>query len=411
MTTTAGDKPTFGTSTPLPYLPSIALFGSTGGCLLSTLTRLLSTPAPADQPPQHIAVLVRSASKLTSLLTSHGIPSSTISARLQIHEGDVLTTPSAVHDTISLPPGYPSGNRWVDVILFGVGAYPKATFMPPFYTMDNPKICQDAMNIILNTLRDPPATGVAAHINKPVILAISSTGLHRGGEEDPRDISLPMLWFYKLTLGEAHKDKVAMEDALVAAARSSKSISDDKGQESENEKLCDFIVLRGALYTNEPGGVKPLRAGYAKRVGGKGEGEGAKYGDLSGPAIGCFIGREDMGRWIFEELASGKVGWKEGGVGGYGAEWKGKRGRENVVREGVIEHAAWEHESIMGRVRTIRPLKVQDAGYGQQLRVVWETDLDYKLNTALLFVPQASEWKLPGLAGQLVAAISTIVSE
>jgi len=303
------------------YLPSLALFGSTGGCLLSTLLRLLNTPSPTGtlNPPQHVSVLVRSTSKLETLLTTKGVPKETISARLRIVEGDILTDFDKVVETITLPPDniQSKNKRFVDVVLFGIGGYPRATFVPPFIKLDNPTICQDGMSAVLNALQQPPAHSYHSEpaINKPLVLAISSTGLYRGGEDDPRDLYIPMLIMYKCLLGGPHKDKIAMEDVLTAAAGS------DVNSDAKSNPLCDYIVVRGALFNDQPAEAKPLRAGYPKRV--PGVGEGVKWGDVAGPAIGCGVSREDVGRWVWEEVASGRTGWNEQGE--YVGEWKGKK--------------------------------------------------------------------------------------
>ena len=308
------------TPTPLApaYLPSVALFGSTGGCLLSTIVRLLNSPPPSGGPPQHISVLVRSASKLETLLTTKGVPKETVSSRLRIVEGDILTDFDKVVETITLPPDTIHNNdkTFVDVILFGIGGYPRATIIPPFFKLDNPTICQDAMSSVLNALRQLPAYHSDSTMNnKPLILAISSTGLYRGGEDDPRDLYIPMLMMYRCLLSGPHNDKIAMEDLLTAAAVS------DLNSDAKSNPLCDYIVVRGALFNDQPAEAKPLRAGYPKRV--PGVGEGVKWGDVAGPAIGCGVSREDVGRWIWEEVASGTAGWNEQGE--YVGEWKGKK--------------------------------------------------------------------------------------
>lgn len=299
------------------YLPSVALFGATGGCLLSTLVRLLNTPPPSGNSPQHVSVLARSTSKLETFLTTKGVPKETIATRLRIVEGDILTNFDKVVETITLPPNIHSEDkRFVDVILFGIGGYPRATIIPPFFTLDNPTICQDGMSAVLNALRQSPTHYSESTINnKPLILAISSTGVYRGGEDDPRDIYIPMLMIYKCFLSGPHKDKIAMEDVLTAAADS------DVNSDAKSNPLCDYLVVRGALFNDQPAEAKPLRAGYPKRV--PGVGEGVKWGDVAGPAIGCGVSREDVGRWVWEEVASGRAGWNE--EGDYVGEWKGKK--------------------------------------------------------------------------------------
>jgi len=292
------------------YLPSVALFGATGGCLLATLTRLLTSPTTSTQLPQHISVLVRSASKLRGQLDSRGVAAEVLSdpARLRIVEGDALTDREKVVETITLPKGGGSG-RFVDVILSGIGAYPHAKLLPPFLALDNPTLCHDAMAMVLSILQastDSNTTGPTT-TKKPLIIAISSTGLYRGGNDDPRDLHLPMLALYKCLLSGIHKDKIAMEDVLTSAAA--------------KPGVCDFIIARAAMFTNSAAESKPLRAGYAQRV--TGSGEGVRWGDLSGPAFGYTVSREDVGRWIWEEVASGRNGWSNDGV--FIAEWKGKK--------------------------------------------------------------------------------------
>ena len=122
---------------------------------------------------------------------------------------------------------------------------------------------------------------------------------------------------YKLLLGTPHKDKIAMEDLLAASS----SVDSHSSGVNKQEPVCENVVVRCALFKDYPAEVKPLRAGYPKRV--KGVREGVRWGDMAGPVFGSNVGREDVGRWIYEELASGKAGWNSQGV--YGGEWKGKK--------------------------------------------------------------------------------------
>ena len=160
-------------------------------------------------------------------------------------------------------------NRVVDLIVSGIGLAPKIsafTWPPP---LDDPNICESAVNAVLDAIRSMSPS------KKPILVAMSTTGISDFG----RDIPITMIPLYNLLLPVPHKDKKAMEAVIMQDA---KSISPSLG---------GFIAIRPSFLTNGPEqGVAKVRIGLESPE------------KVESLVIGNTISREDVGNWIFEQV-------------------------------------------------------------------------------------------------------------
>ncbi|KAL4875482.1 hypothetical protein BJY04DRAFT_224041 [Aspergillus karnatakaensis] len=243
--------------------PTLAFFGATGGCTLACL-------APALQAGYNCIALVRTPAKLTNLLTTRGIPSSTISSHLTIIKGST-TDKEAVHRTLfpeNLPP--------ISYIISGVGGTPdfSSPLSPKFI---GKTICQDTIANILECLRimhspsDPEES-------KPVLMVISTTGI-----TEKRDIPMLMTPLYKWGLKVPHADKEVMERLIV------EEIS--KGQ--SERVVRSHVVVRPSWLNDGVSQREKVRV-----LKGQGEGQNTAVG-ISCPFVGYTICREDVGGFMF----------------------------------------------------------------------------------------------------------------
>ncbi|KAI9773028.1 MAG: hypothetical protein M1835_006212, partial [Candelina submexicana] len=217
--------------------PTIAFFGATGGCTNTALTLAL-------QANYQCTALVRTPSKLTALLEAGGVPASTLSTNLTIHQGDIK-------DATSVRKALLLNNTLVDTIIFGVGGLPKFTPNPLKPGLTDPTICEDGSRTVITALKQILASsegkeGVRAGWKKPLMAVISTTGISKG----KRDIPIAMIPLYHWMLGTAHKDKEAMEDIMISTAT------------SPHSPLRDFIAIRPSLLTDgKREGSGKVRAG------------------------------------------------------------------------------------------------------------------------------------------------------
>jgi len=242
-------------TTPTTPRKTLLFLGATGGVGLSALRRALA----AD----HTCVaLCRTPSKLAALFPSAAPP-----ANLHLVEGNA-------HDEAALAKALlvPSDkSRLVDGIVFSIGA------KPTLRGMDDPTVCEVGMTALLAALRKVRGDGATGA--KPLLVAVSSTGISDAG----RDLPLLMVPLYKLLLATAHRDKKRMEGLAV------------KGGE---EGLVEWTLIRGSLYTDGPATEGKVREGM----------EDVVKGVVESEAVGYTISREDVGKWVFENLIEGDSG-------------------------------------------------------------------------------------------------------
>lgn len=223
---------------------TIAFFGASGGCGLAALRRAV------DAGHTCIA-LCRTPSKLESEFPSKP-------ANLIIKAGDA-------HDQVAVSAclTHPSNaSQLVDVINFSIGGTLNMSNM----TIPDPDVCKKGMVTVLQSLKDLRANGCAG---SPLLSVISTTGISKYG----RDVPLAFLPMYHYMLKQPHEDKKAMEEEIV------------KSEER-------FVMVRPSFLTAGP--AKPEKA---LQVGI----EDPKKG-IEKKAVGYTISKEDVGRWMFEEV-------------------------------------------------------------------------------------------------------------
>ncbi|KAK0638510.1 hypothetical protein B0T16DRAFT_462283 [Cercophora newfieldiana] len=220
---------------------TILFLGATGGCALSALRQAL-------QAKQTCLALVRTPSKLNALLTPEE------QSQVHIHQGNAHDL-SAIRRVL-VNPSRP--NALVDYIVSSIG---NPVSWEGMRNLDA-EVCRKGLTILLQAiaeLRDESLTG------NPHIIALSSTGL----SSFHRDIPLAMVPLYKAILAVPHRDKKAMEDALIRSTET-------------------WTIVRASALTDGIGGKTTVRAGMEDPVEGK----------VESKAVGYTISREDVGRWI-----------------------------------------------------------------------------------------------------------------
>jgi NAD(P)H-binding len=246
---------------------TLAFFGATGGCANTALVLAL-------EAGHSCTALARTPAKLRDMLLANGVSSTAIDSQLRIIKGDAKDeiavratiapssfTASATVDGADTAHDYSSSNT-VDTIVSGIG-------MDPFSSsVDGATICQVFARTLLQALDSyaPP--------RRPFLVAISSTGVTTTG---PRDLPIVMRPIYDL-LGKV------MEEVVSKAER--------------ERKLRGACVVRPSLLMN----WKERRPGEIR------------VGTEDSPAVGYFVARKDVSRWIFDECIKGNED-----------EWSGKR--------------------------------------------------------------------------------------
>jgi len=142
-------------------------------------------------------------------------------------------------------------------------------------------VCEAAAESIVTAL------GEAGGRKKPFITVISTTGVGEG----PRDVPILYWPLYHVLLPIPHKDKRAMERIIVKGCGG-------EGEEGKSEVVFGgFTIVRPTLLTSGAECAKGVRAGR--------EGE---------PAVGYTISRNDVGKWILEEVVKER-----------GEKWRGEK--------------------------------------------------------------------------------------
>lgn len=182
---------------------------------------------------------------------------------LTIVDGSV-TDLDAVRRTIQ-PGG--SESPMVDTIVSGIGG--KLGFDNPLNpTLDNPTICQSGIRTILGAARSSSSDSD----HKPTLIAISTTGI----TDHCRDVPFAMMPVYYWLLKIPHEDKKVME----------KLIRDESVRPVRERGIGEYTIVRPSMLTDGDGvGLDNIQVGVEEQ-----------------PAVGYFMAREDVGRWIFEVL-------------------------------------------------------------------------------------------------------------
>ncbi|KAK4195053.1 hypothetical protein QBC40DRAFT_289676 [Triangularia verruculosa] len=237
-------------------MPKTILFlGATGGVGFSTLQRSLAAG-------HSCTALCRTPSTLSSRF-----PADADEKLLRIEQGNAHDV-DAVLRALLPPPSSPQ-KTLPDVIVFSIGAYFNLSKMG----MDDARVCENGIKTVLAALQKARAEHKLQ--GRPRIVALSSTGVSDFG----RDVPLLFVPLYHVALKVPHKDKKAMENVLLGSEE-------------------DWTVVRPSLFVDgaKDGSKREIRAGKEDPV----------KGLVESTAVGYTISREDVGRWIFENLIEGE---------------------------------------------------------------------------------------------------------
>ncbi|RYP25942.1 hypothetical protein DL767_008215 [Monosporascus sp. MG133] len=248
---------------------TIAFFGATGGCGLSALRHSLAAGLTC-------IALCRTPSKLADRFPSAQYPNLTV-VQGNAHDADAvarcLVVPSDPSHQTNL------GAHLVDTIVFSLGG----AFIWSRLTLDDPHVCERGIAAVLDAIATVRSSNPKYTGWRPTIAAVSTTGISRAG----RDIPLLMVPLYHGILRIPHADKRALEDRLVARRGSG-------GEDCD----YDYVVVRPSLLSDGAKPERDIRVGV----------EDLRAEVLESRETGNFISREDVGRWIFEELVHGGGG-------------------------------------------------------------------------------------------------------
>ena len=112
---------------------------------------------------------------------------------------------------------------------------------------------------------------------KPLLAFISTTGISSG----PEDVPWGLRWLYHYVLAVPHEDKKVMEAIY-------------QGNETEDKE--ESMVFRGVV------GVRPSLLFGTGDVMDVAQAKKVRVGLAEKPAVGYWIKRADVGRWIFKEV-------------------------------------------------------------------------------------------------------------
>ncbi|KAJ3337034.1 hypothetical protein HDU93_001753, partial [Gonapodya sp. JEL0774] len=253
--------------------PTIAFFGSTGGCSIVVL-------AGALKDGYKTSALVRSATKLQALLEARAVAKEVIASNCTIVEGNIRD-PTAVTRTLTAF----EGGRVADIIMSGIGSLPKPRWEGwTFKLMEDAHVCEDAMEAIVASLREYHKSTASA--SRPHIISISTTGID---SRSPGDVPLLFVPLYHVALATPHEDKRKMERKVVEGTLGSEPV------------FSSFALVRPSLLTDgETLGLDKVRVGV---VDGAPIIDKSKESAANGtPAVGYTISRNDVGNWIFQKL-------------------------------------------------------------------------------------------------------------
>jgi len=229
--------------------------------------------------------VARTPSKLRTLLQNeHEIPAATIDSQLTIVKGSIKDL-APVKETL-VPSGKPAS-----IVISGVGSFPKFQFSYPLFTMDDPHLCEEGLQIILAALRELSRENIISEAQKPLVCVISTTGL-----SDKRDVPYLSIPLYHILLKTAHKDKEQMERVVASASTETGSDAPTSG----------FVIVRPTLLVDGPAkGIESVKSGWEKHP----SAPNAVAEEETEPAIGYTIRRADVGTWVFKSVVKDGRQW------------------------------------------------------------------------------------------------------
>ncbi|KAM5354010.1 hypothetical protein ACJ41O_000660 [Fusarium nematophilum] len=233
-------------------MSTIAFFGATAGCGLSALRLAVAN--------NHTCIaLCRNPSKLTSAFPSN--PPNLHPVKGNAH--DASSVASCLVD-----PADPS--RLVDVVCSSIGS----AFSFTKLSTEDPNVCEKGIDALLKALGDLRQQGKQGD---PLIVVVSTTGISRF----QRDVPLAFVPMYK-ALHVPHMDKKAMEEKLAVSKQR-------------------WVAVRPSLLIDGAVPDRQIRVGIEHPVAG-----------VEAKEVGYTISREDVGRWIYENLIAGDAKRYEG---------------------------------------------------------------------------------------------------
>lgn len=227
---------------------AIFFLGATGGCAFAALVQSLAAGYKC-------IALCRDPSRLTAKLSPEQ------QQQVQIRQGNAHD--AEVVRSCLVHPSDPS--RLVDHVVSSIGN--PMTWEGIIHP--DRDVCSKGMVVLLGVIAELRKQGVTG---RPRTVAVSSTGL----SEIARDVPLAMVPLYRMILAPAHRDKRGMEAALFASGE-------------------DWTVVRPSALTGGEGGKRPVRAGLEDPV----------ARTVESKAVGYTISREDVGRWVFDNIIDG----------------------------------------------------------------------------------------------------------
>ncbi|KGQ04769.1 Uncharacterized protein YkgB [Beauveria bassiana D1-5] len=223
---------------------AIAFIGASSGCGLAALQHALAaghTCIALCRVPSKLSAHFPSPPPNLTILTGNAHDSSSVASCL-VHPSDPT--------------------RLVDAIHVSVGAQLDLATR----TLSDPDVCKKAAACVLAALTSLRESG--GRTGRPLFTAVSTTGISKFG----RDVPLGMLPLYKWLLGAPHADKEVMEERMAASG--------------------ERVVLVRPSFLKD--GARPetrIRVGVEDLVKG-----------VEKKEIGYFVAREDVGRWVYENL-------------------------------------------------------------------------------------------------------------
>ncbi|KAF6843328.1 hypothetical protein CMUS01_02158 [Colletotrichum musicola] len=224
---------------------TIAFFGASGGCGLAALKHALAEG--------HTCIaLCRNPAKMTDVLpeAQH--------RNLIVKKGNA----HSIDDVAACLANPAGGSRLVDAVSFSIGSPLNLARM----TVEDPDVCRNGIAAVLGALGR--LRGREGLKGSPRLVVISTTGISKYGCDVPM-LQVPM---YHVLLRAPHADKKVMEERLEASAE-------------------EWTVVRPAFLSDGAAPGKRIRVGV----------EDPRTG-VESKAVGYGISREDVGRWIYENV-------------------------------------------------------------------------------------------------------------
>ncbi|KAI0204093.1 hypothetical protein F4808DRAFT_414744 [Astrocystis sublimbata] len=221
---------------------TIAFIGASGGVGLAALKHSLDSG-------RRCVALCRKPEKLTTIMPLEKYPN------LRVMQGNAHDV-AALSKCLLARPGV-----LVDQIVSTIGG----AFIASKLTIDDPEVCAKGTAALLEALDGLRRNGA---LGRPHIIVCSTAGTSKFG----RDIPIAVVPFHHIFLKVPAKDKVIMEDRIVASGE-------------------NFTIVRPSIMSSEEETTKTVRVGI----------EDPKTG-VKSSAIGYSITKGDAGRWIAEVL-------------------------------------------------------------------------------------------------------------